>query len=373
MPMTKNKPTPIVYVIDHFYRGGGTENQLAILIDHMDRTRFRPYVFNLNSKLPDMSIEIDCEVCYLNVDSLVSVAALRAIGKVARYLRRNRVRILQVYFRDSRAIGVLAGTLARVKNIIACRRDMGWWHTPRKMLIMRTLGRLADYCLVNANIIKKMVGEVESFAEDKIRVIYNGVKLVPRPDAPVVSRERFGIPESAPVVGMVGNLRQVKRYDRLVRIAGLLRHTDTHFLFIGFGEKEEELKKMVAETEFHDRIHFYHTVTGVYNILQLFDVGVLTSQSEGLSNVLIEYALAGLPTVAFDVGGNSEVVIDGETGYVLPDGDEAEMADRIDRLLDSSELREKYGCRAQELAHEKFDVERMVQRTQDFYEEILRT
>lgn len=369
--MPENKPIPIVYVIDHFYRGGGTENQLAILIDNMDRTGFTPYVFNLRPKLPEMAIEIDCPVEYLNVESLLSLSALRAVFRVWRHLRKNKVKILQVYFMDSRAVGVMAGKLAGVRNIVACRRDMGWWHTPRKVFLMRTLGRFARYCLVNAQIIKKMVLEVESFAEDKIRVIYNGVKLAPRPDAPEVSRERFGIPESVPVVGMVGNLRQVKRYDRLVRVAELLRHTDAHFLFIGYGEEESNLKRMVAESNAVDRIHFFHTVKGVYDILQLFDVGVLTSQSEGLSNVLIEYALAGLPTVAFDVGGNSEVVIDGETGYVLPDGDETQMAQRIDHLLDSSELRAQFGRRARELAHDKFDVEQMVQRTQDFYEEIV--
>ena len=155
--MPENKPIPIVYVIDHFYRGGGTENQLAILIDNMDRAKFTPYVFNLRPKEPDMSIEIDCEVEYLNVESLFSLAALRAILKMRRHLKQNDVKIVQVYFMDSRAVGVMAGRLAGIRNIVACRRDMGWWHTPKKMFVMRTLGRFARYCLVNANIIKKMV------------------------------------------------------------------------------------------------------------------------------------------------------------------------------------------------------------------------
>ena len=70
--MDKRK-IPIVYIIDNFYRGGGTENQLAVLIDHLDRTRFTPYVFNLKPQWDGTGIDIDCDVFYLNVSSLVSL------------------------------------------------------------------------------------------------------------------------------------------------------------------------------------------------------------------------------------------------------------------------------------------------------------
>jgi glycosyltransferase involved in cell wall biosynthesis len=109
----------------------------------------------------------------------------------------------------------------------------------------------------------------------------------------------------------------------------------------------------------------------VHDIIGRFTVGILTSASEGLSNVLIEYALCGIPSVAFGVGGNSEIIVDGETGYVVPDGDEALMAEKIDFLLENPEVLKKFGQIARDMADAKFSVKNMVSKAEEFYIRIL--
>ncbi len=364
---------PIVYVLDNFYRGGGTENQLYALIENLDRTRFTPYVFNLRPKWPDKSVDINCDVYYLDVESPLSIAALKAIFKIAKFIKARNVQILQVYFIDSRIIATLAGRLARVKRIVFCRRDGGYWHHRKKLLfLIRQFAKLAHYGLVNAGAMKKIVTQAERFPANKIEVIYNGVELKPVPNAPTVAKSDFNIPDDAPVIGHVANYRQIKRIDRLIEAASMMHNKKVHFLLIGTGPELEKLQSMAEEHGLADRVHF-HFVEGVYNVLKIIDIGVLASRSEALSNVLIEYALAGLPAVAFDVGGNSEIISDGETGYIIKDGDVKQLAEKLDYLLDNPESAKKLGGRAVEIAVEKFDVKNMVTKTENFYINILKT
>lgn len=359
----------VVYILDNFWRGGGTENQLATLIDHLNRDRFTPYVFNLRPKANP--IEINCDIIYMDITRLISFRAIREMLEMARFLRDKKARLLQVYFVDSRVIGVLAGWFAGMNKIIACRRESGWFKSRYKNFLLRTFGRFAKYRLVNAHAIKGVVSDSEKFPIDKIEVIYNGVDFKPRPGSKPCAKSDFGIPEVSPVIGMVGNLRPVKRFDRFLKAASLVNNKEVHFLIIGTGPLRDTLEKQAVELGLGERVHFHYTTDGIYHVLKLFDIGVLTSESEGLSNVLIEYAMSGLPTLAFDVGGNNEVVSDGETGFVLPNGDVAGLAEKMDILLENRALSAQFGRRAAESAKEKFSVEKMVRATEDFYERIL--
>jgi len=365
------KKIPIVYVLDNFFRGGGTENQLANLIDNLDRDKFTPYVFNLRPKWKD--IEINCDVHYMDVES-VSIKnpfpALKAIGQVADFVRKVKAPIVHVFFFDSRIVGTLAARRAGFPLVVYSRREMGYWYTRFSLMVSRWLARRSDYCLVNANSIKRMVSETEMFPGSRIEVVYNGVELKPESNSTPLTKSDFGIPEDAPVVGIVANLRPVKRVDRFIEAASLIKNKDVHFLIIGGDTLGDVLKKQVEDLGLSDRIHFRHVV-GVYHVLKLFDVGVLSSQSEGLSNVLIEYALAGVPSVTFNVGGNREVVLNNETGFIVPNGQVEEMAEKIEQLLEDPELRCRMGKKASEIAQDKFDIKNMARKTEDFYNKII--
>lgn len=362
---------PIVYILDNFYRGGGTENQLAALIDNIDRERFIPYVLNLRTQWPGKSIDIDCEVIYLNTDSVFSLKGVRAIRKVARFLKEKKARILQIYFYESRIVGALAGKLAGVEKMVFCRRDFGWWHNSRMLFVMRQLARLANHFIVNAEAVKTLVARTEKFPAEKIEVIYNGVELAPLTGATELTRNEFDIPDGAPIVGLVANYRPVKRIDRLITAASRMENRQAHFIVVGTGPLENDLKHQAEDLGVADRFHFYHAPHGVYYLLKLFDIGVLASDSEGLSNVLIEYALAGIPAVAFDVGGNGEIIANNESGFVLPNGDIDLLAKKLDQLMSDKNKAASLGRTAAEIARERYDVKNMVKRTEDFYLKIL--
>jgi len=361
----------IGYIIDRLAPGGGTENQLIQLLKNIDRERFTPVIFNIRPESYG-TIDLDCERIFFDVESIFRLSTLGAFRKLIKEIKRTEVDMLQIYFYDGRLLGTLAGRVAGVRPLVFCRREMGWWYTRSKLFVTQRMAALSDYCMVNANCIKKLVAATEHFPEDKIEVIYNGVELNLSPPENRVKKSSFGIPEDSPLVGVVSNLRPVKRIDRFIEAASRIKNKQTHFMIIGKGPLQAELEKLAEAKGLGDKIHFHYTVDNTHDIISLFDVGVLASESEGLSNVLIEYAMAGVPSVAFNIGGNPEVIADGETGYVVENGKSEEMAERIDSLLANGNLRNEFSRNAKTRAERLFSVSEMVKRTADFYRRILR-
>ncbi len=360
----------VAYFLDRYGKGGGTENQLATLLRSVDKTRFSSYLISLRPAESSSSIDVDCPTYSLGVTSLLSFRAVIGIWRLAQLLRKLRINVLQIYFTDSNIFGVVAGRLAGIKNIVVNRRDMGMWYGTSALKWTNILNRFTRYCLANAESVKQLVMKVEPFTSDQVRVIYNGVDMK-APVGSLSAPEDLVTPDSARVVGIVSNLKAIKRVEMFLRVSQRLKSNDTHFVIVGVGPDKEKLIAQAEAAGMADRVTFYETVDHVFEVMSLFDVGVLTSRTEGLSNVLIEYALSEVPAVAFDVGGNREVISDSETGYIIPEPDEVLMAERIDQLLEDGEMRLRLGKRAGERAQERFSRRKMVAQVENFYQEIV--
>jgi len=133
----------------------------------------------------------------------------------------------------------------------------------------------------------------------------------------------------------VANLRAVKGIVDFVHAASQLRmrHPEAHFVVVGRGPEEERLRRLASELGMDEVLHLLGMRTDVPELLQIFDVGVLSSHFESFSNSIMEYVAAGLPVVATDVGGVREILHDGENGFVVPPRNPAAMAARLDEVL----------------------------------------
>ena len=176
-----------------------------------------------------------------------------------------------------------------------------------------------------------------------------------------------------PVVGVTAGLRDVKRIDRFIEMAAKVsrRVPEARFVIAGQGHLYESLEAQVRELGISGVVFFLGQVRDVATLLGHFQVGVLTSESEGLSNSLVEYGLAGIPSVAFAVGGNSEVVCQSQTGYLVPPYDTDAMAERIVHLLGNESLRGEMGRAAREHCQNKFGPDRIRDLTLDFFTSLI--
>jgi glycosyltransferase involved in cell wall biosynthesis len=348
-------PLRILYLIDVLHVFGGTERQLRELITRMDRSRFAPSLVALYSA--DMPHEAElggmgCPVRCIGLRRLLGAQGLRVVLQLAAEIRRERIALVHTFFPDASIVGTVAGRLAGARVVIG-RRDLGYWYTPRYLSVLRVLQRFAHAYLVNARAVQAAVSAHERVDPARIEVVYNGFFDPPAGPSRLTLAD-LGFPPDAKLVGVVANLREVKRLDRFVEMAAAIRDPRARFLIVGYGELHDALLAQAQRAGLDGRLRIMRTIHDVLEVVKLFRVGVLTSESEGLSNTLVEYGLAGVPAVAFDVGGNREVLEHGATGFLVPPFDVAAFARRVEDLLADDELRQRVGARARQVCTQRF-------------------
>jgi len=326
----------IAYVIDTIESPtGGTEKQLLLMLEHLDRTKFSPVLCVLHSS---EWLEKYFDLCPMHALNITSYRHLTTIGRFwhfVRFLKSRDIDIVHTFFKEGMRIGITAAKLAGVQRIISVRRSQGYWMTPFDLKVTKILNRWVDLIISNSSNTKTWVSEVEGVSVDKIDVIHNGIDLNPFISIPGNIRYQYrnslSIPENAPVVGIVANLRPVKAIDVFIRAAQLIRKAipAAHFVIVGDGDLEEGLKQLAADLGVSDYVHFLGRRHDIPQILSTLDIGVLSSTSESFSNTIVEYMAAGLPVVCTDVGGAREAVEDGENGFVAPVGDYKNMSEKI--------------------------------------------
>jgi glycosyltransferase involved in cell wall biosynthesis len=367
-------PVRIAYLIDvleSFH--AGTESQLLELVRGLDRTRFEPMLIVLHpTPLLDAG-RIGCPVHVLNIGSLRSPGSWFRLVRLAVFLRRNRVRLVHIFFNDAAVIGPPTSWLGAARTI-AARRDMGFWYTPATLAALRLANRFVDRMVVNSEAVRDNVVRHEHYNADAIDVIPNGhdpARFLTPPAAGL--RQQLGIAADDPVVGIVANLRPIKRHADLLQAFALVRqvHLTAHLLVIGSGALEADLRARAAALGVDRAVHFLGSSPDPIPLVKHCDVCVLPSESEGLSNAILEYLACGKPTVCTATGGNPELVQDGANGFLVPVGDVTALADRITRLLDDPALARRLGDCARQTFVDRFTVARMLERHVELYARLL--
>jgi glycosyltransferase involved in cell wall biosynthesis len=185
-------------------------------------------------------------------------------------------------------------------------------------------------------------------------------------------RDELGIPPGAPVVGMVACLKPQKAPVDFVRVARRVagRIPQAHFLLVGDGELRDEVEAEVKRGSLSGRFHLLGWRRDIPSIFKNLDLLALTSRWEGLPRVVPEAMAASLPVVATRVDGTPEAVLDRQTGFLVEPGDVDGMAERITWLLEHPEAAKSMGRKGSERVGE-FDIEVMVRRQEELYEELL--
>jgi glycosyltransferase involved in cell wall biosynthesis len=181
------------------------------------------------------------------------------------------------------------------------------------------------------------------------------------------------LPAESRLIGAVGRLWPQKRLKDLIWAADLLKviRDDVHLLVIGDGPHRARLERFRRQVEIEDRVHFLGHRDDVPRFMPHFDVVWLASEYEGLPNVIMEAMAAAVPVVASDIPGNRDLVVPGETGYLVPLGDRAAFARQTRMLLDDAELSRGFGASGRERVLREFSVERMISRHVALYRELL--
>jgi L-malate glycosyltransferase len=366
------RPLRICYLIDELATAG-TETQLLALLSNVDRRKVQPYLCLLrgNSATSKSLEPLDLPVVRLGVGSLLSPRTVAKAARFVRFLRREKIDAVQVYFPDSTYFGVPLAWLAGVPHRLRTRNNSGHWTTPLHRLLGRCLRLFTTGTLANCNAARDSLLREERHDPNSVHVLENGVDL-----------ERFdripafrGVSESRPFrIGVVANLRQVKGLDVLIDAARIMATRNVTFVLeiVGEGEERLSLQRQIDAAGLTTKVLLSGNRDDVPRFLSRLDLAVLCSRAEGLPNAVLEYMAAGRPVVATRVGAVADLIDDGVHGLLVPPNDATALAGAIERLLTDRRLAIACAAAGRERVADRYGRSAMIRRFEDFYDRLPR-
>jgi glycosyltransferase involved in cell wall biosynthesis len=293
--------------------------------------------------------------------------------RLARRFRRERPDIVHTHLMHADLYGIMAARLSHVPVAIMTRHD----DLPfRRRFVLRQLNRWlwtrVDAGVAVSQAILRFSQEVEG-ATIPIRVIHHGLAQV-EPEAAGPIRAAFGLEPDALVVGIVCRLMAQKGVTHgIAAFAMIASSFPSAMLFVaGDGPDRPKLEREVRARGLGERVRFLGWRADSGRILSALDLLMAPSLSEGFGLAALEAMARGVPVLATRAGAIPEVVVDGETGLLVPPADVEALSAGLTRLLSDPMLRARLGAAGVERARQQFSLARMVDATLELYEKPLR-
>ena len=388
--MSKPQPVRVLHIITRLIVGGAQENTL-LSVEGLDR--LPDYEVTLVTGV-DNGPEGDLLERARRTTRLVILPELgrsinplsdvAAFFKLYRLIRRGRYHIVHTHSSKAGVLGRVAARLAGTPIVVHTLHSLVFhdyqpWLVNRLWWAVKKLcAPLTDHFISVSSVLSQKAIAAGIARPEKFTTIYSGMELDWFLDSkvdPAAVRREFGIPADAPVVGKIARLFSLKGHDQLLDAAPevVRRHPDVRFFLIGDGLLYEHLRSRAREAGILDNFVFAGLIPRerIPEMIAVMDVVVHTSLREGLARVLPQALAMGKPCVSFDIDGAPEVVIPGETGYLVRPGDARGLADAISELLANPQLRARMGESGRRRVDPAFRAETMVEQIGLVYQSLL--
>lgn len=360
---------------------GGAEKQLSLLATGLDKSRFEVHVCTLTRSGPYAAALAAAGIPLHEIHKRWKLDP-PAYWRLEKLIRTLKPDLVQTWLFAANSYGRLAAYRAGVPRIVACERSVDPWKRTYELAIDRWLARCTKRIVVNSTGVRDFYVS-RGLPAEKFVLIPNGV--APQDPAALrltgslqpVTREfllkTLQLPADAKLIAAVGRLWPQKQVGDLIWAADLLKviRPDTHLLILGDGPDRAKLERFRAQVKIEDRVHFLGHRDDVAAILPHCLCLWLASEYEGQPNAILEAMSAGLPVIATDIPGNRDLVVEGETGYLVPLHDRGAFAARTRALLDDPTLATRLGAAGRERVANEFTVPNMVERFATLYDGLL--
>lgn len=362
----------ITHVVENLGRGG-LERMVLELIKIQQQQGHRCRVVCVFERGP-LAKELDLLGIPVDACDKHQGLDLRALAKARRLVRQHATEVLHTHNAVAHYQAVLACYGLGVRQVINTRHGMGGnQRSARREWLYRRAMSQTDTVVTVCEAARNDAIRRGIVPARLARVVPNGIPLASFEPASRRMREQLrqtlGFTPSTRVIGTVGRLNWAKDQRGLIQaFAKVLQgQSDVALVLIGEGELRAELEQLAIDEGVHDYVHFLGDRNDVRQLLQGLDLFVLSSLSEGYSMALLEACAVALPIVATDVGGNGEIIRDGDTGRLVPPGDPLALADALLALLQQPQLAQALGNAARAWVEQHGALETMVERYARLY------
>ncbi len=367
-------PLRLLLVTDEFELGG-TQRHIVNLAQGLDPRRFAVEVayFRNESPLLDRLAEARIPVTRLDKRARLDGSFVR---RFAAHLRAREFAVVHSFALSAEFWGSVAHRLAATGQFMSSVRGRYEWYSwlawrakaiasARSVCVVANSVAGAEYAIARGGV-----------PRDKVRVVPNGLQpdafAGPARDA---SRAALALAESDLAVLFVGRLVEVKNLPMLLRATAALPEplrSRTRLLIAGDGPEREACAALGRELRLEASVQWLGERTDVPALQAAADLCVQPSRNEGMSNAIMEAMAAGVPVICTAVGGNPELVRDGESGFLVPDDGVGQLAERMTLLLGDPDRRKAMGAAGRAQAIGRFSLAAMVESMSGIYEQVAR-
>lgn len=352
---------------------GGAEQQLYHLLSGLDRSRFRLIVISLGARPDEYWAQ---PIKNLGIPLWHMVRSLGCAGRVrqiASLLRSEKIQIVHGWDLHTNAYAAVTGRLAGIPLRLGSMRLNYEILADNKFI--RWIGyRGLDFLIANSAIAADQVRQLR-LTRAPVRVVHNGVQI-PRQ---VTQAERnrlkaeLGFSDAHLLIGSIGRMDSNKNHAMLLQVFAALteKWPALRLVIIGDGPLKSQLATIAEQLGVAHKVCLPGSIPLAARYLQAMEVFCFTSHTEGMPNVVMEAAVAGVPVVSTTCGGSVELIECGVTGFLVSPNDAADMSKHLDLLLSNAEQRRSIGQAGREKMYHAFSVKAMVIRMTQVYEEAL--
>lgn len=362
-----------ILYIHHTFRPQSYNSLLLELAKRINRDRYEIAVCCLREGGPyeQKFKDIGLDVKNLNMKTVLDI---RIIPRLIKYIKKKKVDVVHTALIPADVYGLISARLAGVPLIFSTIHNVDYYWQERKYFLYRAADRVSMRFATHIVAVSKAVENfISQWPEmrSNITTIYNGIdsqKYNENIDARNYKTE-LGLQGQVPTVGVTARIVRDKGLEFLLEAASYILQggRQVQFLVVGDGPLRGKLESHAKKLRIEHNVFFTGFREDIPQILAILDIFVLPSLCEALPTSIIEAMFSGKPIIATNVGGIPEVVVDGETGILIPPKDSKILAEAITELLDSPEKRKRMGEMGRQRAFNHFSVEKMVENYEKFY------
>lgn len=353
----------------------GAETQLTLLAPHLNKEIFdvqiayyyKPVVSHVTQQLQRANIKFT----YLDRSKW---GRLPYMFKAADFMRREGFDIMHAWHGSANYYGIIPAIMAGVPAVIGGIR--GKHGSNIHWLLYSALNVGCQCWTTNAQSIKEMaLKKMVLLKDSKVVVVPNGIELNSNDLIKQDRGDRSKARPNRPVIGTVGRLDPVKNHLLFINMAKKLVKSgyDADFWIIGDGAMLSQLRAAAIKSGLENNVKIWGYRSDVVNALSKMDVFVLTSDSEGCPNVLLEAMRASLPVISTNCTSLDEIISEGINGYIVKIGDADALAEKVKLLLScSKETRQNMGAKSRQTIQERFSLSIATKKFEQIYVKCLK-
>jgi glycosyltransferase involved in cell wall biosynthesis len=346
---------------------GGSERQLAEIARALDRRLFAPHAgcFHAEGFRAEELCAAGVPVAEFSVPSFLSPGAFSGALALGRYIRRHGIQLVHSFDVPLNLFAVPVARLFRAPRVVSSQRADRALTPGLRRHLLRVTDKLVDAIVVNSEAVRRDLIARDHLPPRLIHLCYNGI------DAQQFQPPEMRVPGPV-VIGVICALRPEKDLQTLLEaFARLEFRPDVELAIIGSGSTLPDLQRRAAQLGLEKRCRFEPATKHVAERLRSIDIFVLPSLSEAFSNSLMEAMACGCCVVASRVGGNPELVIEGESGLLFQAGDPGDLARQLALLVRDRNLRDRLAAAAVRRIRENFTIAQSAQRMAAIYRALL--